>query len=149
MYVINILKILLVLILFAGIQACGTDSNAGDDELGTFEVPFEIYVPATQMDDGSWHISSGGFAATFKARENVQSYEFRVVRENGTKGDAFTRNLNQLQQDGDQLSLVVMIGTPTFYFGATNANKDQVIEDYRQKLIQHQQAYHKLEVTTL
>lgn len=145
----KITKYLLAITLFIALPACLTDSNSDDDGKGDIVVPFEMVIPTNQLSDGTWNVSNGMFIATFKARENVTRYEMRVVREDKSKGEAFIRNIQNLQQDGDNLRYGVVIGSTTIYLGVSESRKNAAVAEFQAALNERKHLYHSLEVTPL
>lgn len=141
-------KYLLAIALFIALPACLTDSNS-DDGNGDIVVPFEMVIPTNQMSDGTWNVSNGMFIATFKARENVTRYEMKVVREDKSRGEAFTRNIQNLQQDGDNLRYGVVIGSTTIYLGVSESRKNEAVAEFQAALNERKHLYHSLEVKPL
>lgn len=149
----EITKIVYVFALFFVLTACGTESSPDDDEnTDPFEVPFEMYVPATQQDNGTWIVANGRFMATFGARGDANQYELKVVREDGSKGEPFIYTFQQLlghRPFGSDLIYSVAIGSSFTYSGVNDSEKDQLVEEIQQELNENKHLYHHLEVTPL
>lgn len=143
---------LLVLILFAALPACGTNSSADDDDTGMFDVPFEMFIPATQQSDGTWIVANGRFIATFKERKNVTHYELQVIREDNSKGEPFIYDINQLRghrPPGSDLIYSVAIGSSFSYSGVNDDEKNELVEKIQQELDENKHLYRLLEVIPL
>ncbi len=149
----KILKTLLAFTLFVAMTACGTDSNAdGDKDSGPFEVPFEMFIPATQQSNGTWDVTNGRFIATFKERNDVTRYQLQVVREDNTKSEPFVYTVSQLRglrPPGSDLVYFVVIGGSFSYSGLNEERKNEIVAEIQQELNKNRHLYRSLSVTPL
>jgi len=143
---------LFVIVTFAAFTACGTDSSSDDIDPGEFVVSFEMLVPVSQQENGTYIVTNGRFVATFKERKNVSQYELRVVQEDQTKGEPFIYSHQQLlghSPPGSDLRYFVVIGSSRTYSGVNEARKNEIVEEFQQELEESKHLYHSLEVKPL
>ena len=143
---------LFVITVFAAITACGTDSSTDDIDPGEFVVPFEMLVPVSEQENGTYIVTNGRFIASFKARANVSQYELRVVQEDQTKGEPFIYSHQQLlghRPPGSDLIYFVVIGSSFTRSGINEVTKNEIVKEVQQELEESKHLYHSLEVKPL
>ncbi|MBW3467465.1 hypothetical protein [Arthrospiribacter ruber] len=113
-----------------------------------FLVDYKLVQPAELRSDG-WYVSNPYYEAAFQHRENVQQYEFRNVREDGSKSDVFVRRPNQLTIQDNTVQHRIIIGSPYLGLGISEAAKNQMLAEFQQIIDQRAGQYHKLEVTVI
>ncbi|MGY6522185.1 MAG: hypothetical protein ACXIUD_10670 [Mongoliitalea sp.] len=135
-------------VLFMLFIACQeTEEPDKIDEL-QFIVDYKLVQPAELMSDG-WYVSNPYYEATFQHRENVQQYEFRNMREDGSKSDVFVRRPNQLLIENDIVNHRVIIGSPNIGIAVSEAVKNQMLAEFQALIDRVAGQYHKLEVTVI
>ncbi|MFN3997530.1 hypothetical protein [Algoriphagus sp.] len=131
--------------------SCTETEEPNDDLLNAkvFRVPFEGIIPLLANNDGTFNISNARFEAGFPERANVNGYEIKIVKEDGTFGSTNVRRANQLEKRGDKLFFVVMIGTPYAGIGVSSTVKDQMFQTFQTQLQNAKPNYKAIEVTVL
>ncbi|WP_373495216.1 hypothetical protein [Aquiflexum sp.] len=144
-------KVLAFLMIILVSFSCSETEEPNEDLLSAkvFRVPFEGTIPVIENSDGTFNISNARFEAGFPERDNVNGYEIKVVKEDGTFGSTNVRRANQLDKRGDDLFFVVLIGSPYAGLGVSAGVKDQMYQTFQTQLQNAKTNYKEIEVTVL
>lgn len=147
----HITKVLAFLLITLLSVSC-TETEEPDEDLlkaKVFRVPFEGIIPIIENSDGTFNLSNARFEAGFPERANVNGYEIKIVKEDGTFGSTNVRRANQLDKRGDDLFFVVLIGSPYAGLGVSAVVKDQIYQTFQTQLQNARPNYKEIEVTIL
>ncbi|WP_373520814.1 hypothetical protein [Aquiflexum sp.] len=146
------LSIVLAFLLIIVVSiSCSETEEPNEDLLNAkvFRVPIEGIIPVKENPNGTFNISNARFEAGFPERDNVNGYEIKVVKEDGTFGSTNVRRANQLDKRGDNLFFVILIGSPYAGLGVSAGVKYQMNQTFQTQLQNAKTNLKEIEVTVL
>lgn len=118
-----------------------------------FTTGWEIYVPYRELQSNSsptgieYQVSSRGFKARFNYDGEVDHFELRNVKADGTKGGPIIRTPDDLKSESGGYEYIALVGSIIVINTYSEAVRDEWIEKFTKELEAKRDIYNSLEVT--
>lgn len=120
-----------------------------------FITGWEIFVPVSERETQisptgvEYTISNGGFKATFTTDVEPKTFQFQVIRQDGSRGGIVTKSATDMERDGESYVYKVRVGSITNVWTYSESVKDDWIKKFTEDLEERRNVYHQLEVTVI